>query len=69
MSGGVLAWLSDLHMAQVMPLPLTVFCFGEIQTGFTFLVPAHPDSRGQRAVKRVCVCIGTGQPALAGTSS
>ena len=46
---------SDLHMAQLMPLPLTVFCFSEIQIGFTFLVPAHPDSPGKRAVKRVCV--------------
>ena len=24
--------------------------------GFTFLVPAHLGSPGQRAVKRVCVC-------------
>ena len=28
----------------------------KIQTGFTFLVPAHPGSPGQRAVKHVCVC-------------
>jgi len=35
---------ADLHMAQLMPLPFTVSCFSEIQTGFTFLVPAHPDS-------------------------
>jgi len=47
----------DLHMAQLMPLPLTVSCFSEIQTGFTFLVPAYPGSPGQRAVKRVCVCV------------
>ena len=33
-----------LHMAQLMPLPLTVSCFSEIQIGFTFLVPAHPGS-------------------------
>ena len=46
---------SDLHMAQLMPLPLTVSSFSEIQTGFTFLVPAHPGSPGQRAVKRVYV--------------
>ena len=37
-------------------LPLTVSCFSKIQIGFTFLVPAHPGSPGQRAVKRVCVC-------------
>jgi len=40
-----------------MPLPLTVSCFSKIQIGFTFLVPAHPGSPGQRAVKRVCVCV------------
>jgi len=39
---------ADLRMAQVMPVPLTVFCFSKIQIGFTFLVPAHPDSPGQR---------------------
>ena len=33
-----------LHMAQLMPLPLTVCCFSKIQTGFAFLVPAHPGS-------------------------
>ena len=46
---------ADLHMAQLMPLPLTVSCFSKIEIGFTFLVPAHPGSPGQRAVKRVCV--------------
>ena len=25
--------------------------------GFTFLVLAHPGSPGQRAIKRVCVCV------------
>ena len=47
----------DLHMAQWIPLPLTVSCFSKIQIGFTFQVPAHPGSPGQRAVKRVCVCV------------
>jgi len=47
---------ADLHMAQLMPLPLTVSCFSKIQTGFTFLVPAHPGSPGKRAAKWVCVC-------------
>jgi len=27
---------ADLLMAQLMPLPLTVSCFSEIQIGFTF---------------------------------
>ena len=47
----------DLHMAQLMPLPLTVSCSSKVQIGFTFLVPAHPGSPGKRAVKRVCVCV------------
>ena len=46
---------ADLHTAQLLPLSLTVSCFSKIQIGFTFLVPAHPGSPGQRAVKRVCV--------------
>ena len=46
---------ADLHMAQLMPLSLTVSCFSIIQIGFIFLVPAHPGSPGKRAVKRVCV--------------
>ena len=45
LSGVVLAWLS---------------VWSEMQIGFAFLVPAHPGSPGQRAVKwvcvRVCVC-------------
>ena len=45
---------ADLHMAQLMPLPLSVSCFSKIQIGFTFLVPAR-----KRAVKRVCVCVCT----------
>ena len=47
---------ADLHMAQLMPLPLTVSCSSKIQIGFTFLVPADwvvPKT----AVKRVCVCV------------
>ena len=48
---------ADLHMAQLMPLPLTLSCFSKIQIGFVFLVPAHPGSLGKRAVKRVCVCV------------
>ena len=46
---------ADLHMAQLMSLPLTVSCFSKIQIGFTFLVLAHLGSPGQRAVKQVCV--------------
>jgi len=47
---------ADLHMAQLMPLPLIVSCFSKIQIRFTFLAPAHPGSPGQRAVKRARAC-------------
>jgi len=46
---------ADLHMSQLMPMPLTISCFSKIRIGFTFLVPAHPGSPGQRAVKRMYV--------------
>jgi len=58
LSGGLLVWLfvwsegADLHMAQLMLLPLTVSCFSKIQIGFTILVPADPGSAGKMAVKR-----------------
>ena len=48
---------ADLHTAQLMPMPLTVSCFSKIQIGFTFLVPAHSGSPGQRAIIRVCECV------------
>ena len=48
---------ADVHMAQLMQLPLNVSCFSKNQIGFTFLVPAHQGSPGKRAVKRACVCV------------
>ena len=39
------------------PADATVSCFSKIQIGFTFLVQAHLGSPGQRAIKRVCVCV------------
>ena len=51
---------ADLHMAQLMPLPLTVSCFSKIQIGFTFLyrltrvVPEKGPLNGC-----VCVCVCT----------
>ena len=49
---------ADLHMAQLMPLPLTVSCFSKIQIGFTFLVPAHLGSPGKGPLNGcVCVCV------------
>ena len=41
---------ADLHMAQLMPLPLTVSCSSKIQIGFTYLVPAYPGCPGKEAV-------------------
>ena len=46
----------DLRVAQLMPLSITVSCFSKIQIGFTFLVPAHLGSPGQKAVKWVSLC-------------
>ena len=44
---------SHFYLAEVS----TISCSSKIQIGFTFLVPAHPGSPGQRAVKRVYVCV------------
>jgi len=69
-SAGVVICLergADLHMAQLMPLPLTVSYFSKIQIGFTFLVPAHLGSPGKGLLNgcvcvcarpRACVCVG-----------
>ena len=48
---------ADLHIAQLMPLPLTGSCFGKNQIGFIIMVPAHPGRPGKGAVKCVCVCV------------
>jgi len=51
---------ADLHIAQLMPLTLTVSCFSKIQIGFTFLVPAHLGSPGKGPLNGcvyVCVCV------------
>jgi len=51
-----------MHTAQLMPLPLTVFCFSKIQIGFPFLVPAHQGSPYKEPLNGcvcVCVCVGT----------
>ena len=48
---------ADLHITQLIPLPVTVSGFSKIQIGFTFLVPADPVCPGKKAVKRVCVCV------------
>jgi len=38
---------ADLHTAQLMPLPLTVSCFSEIEAGLPFWY----------RLTRVCVCV------------
>jgi len=49
---------ADLHMAQLMPLPLTVSYFSKIQIGFSFLVPAYLGSPGKGLLNGcVCVCV------------
>jgi len=51
---------ADLHMAELMPLPLTVSCFSKIQIGFTFLVPADLGSPEKGPLNGyVCVCGST----------
>jgi len=49
--------VADLHMALLMPLPLTVYCFSKIQIGFIFLVPAHLGSLGKKGPLNGCVCV------------
>ena len=46
---------ADLHMAQLIPLPLPVSCISKSQIGFTFLVPAQLYSPRQRTTK--CECL------------
>jgi len=43
---------ADLHVAQVMPLPLTVSCFSKSQIGFT-LEPVVLE----KGLLNVCVCV------------
>ena len=51
-----------LHMAQLMPLPLTVSCFSKVQIGFTFwyrLTRVVPDKGPLNGCVCVCVFIDT----------
>ena len=47
---------ADLHMSQLLPLPLTVSCFSKIQIGFTFLVLAHLGSPEKGPSHQDCWC-------------
>jgi len=63
MSGGVLAWLSVWSEVQTCIWPSWCHCHSlslasvKSRLVFTFLAPAHPGSPGQRAIKRVSVCL------------
>ena len=57
LSIGVLEQGTDLHMAQLMPLPLTVSCFSKIQIGFTLLLPAHLGSPAKGPLNVYCVVV------------
>ena len=49
---------AHLHIAQLMPLPLTVSCFSKIQIGFTFLyrlTRVVPEKGPLNECVRVCV--------------
>jgi len=50
---------ANLHMAQLMLLPLTVSCFSKIQIGFTFwyrLTRVVPEKGPLNGCVCVCVC-------------
>jgi len=69
LSGGILAWLSawgaDLHIAQQMPLPLTISCSSKSRLVLTFLVlpfwylltRVDPDIFQTSSKTVVCVCV------------
>jgi len=51
---------ANLHMAQLMPLPLTVSCFSKSQIGFTFwyrLTGVVPEKGPLNVCVCVCVCV------------
>ena len=64
LSCGVLAWLPVCSEVQTCIWPSWCHCHSlslapvKSRLVFTFLVPAHPGSPGQGAVKRVCGCVG-----------
>ena len=63
LSGRVLAWLclergADLHIAQLMPLPLTASCFSKIKIGLMVLPFCYWLTRvvPDRGPLNACVC-------------
>ena len=66
LSGGMLVWLSDWSDVQTCIWPSWCHChslsLASVKSRlvcFTFLVPAHPGSTGQRAVKWVLLLLST----------
>ena len=59
LSGGVLAWLSVWSTVQTCKWPSWCHChsLSLASVKSRLVVPAHPGSPGQRAVKQVCVCV------------
>jgi len=56
---------ADLHMAQLMPLPLTVSCYSKIQIGLSVpfwyrLTQVVPDKGPLNGCVCVCECCSTG---------
>ena len=51
---------ADLHMVQLMPLPLTVSCFSKIQIGFTFFWYRLTWVVPEKGPLNRCVCVCTG---------
>jgi len=53
--------IQSIHPLHIGPADATathcLLLYSKIQIGFIFLVPAHPGSPVQRAVKRVYVCM------------
>ena len=65
LSGEVLTWFSVWNEVQTCIWPSWCYFHSLSPGGFSFLVPAHPGSPGQRAVKQVCVCLFLGTVGLA----
>jgi len=65
LSGGVLAWLSVWSEVQTCIWSSRFHCHSlslasvKSRLVFPFLVPAYLGSPGERAVKRVCVCVAS----------
>ena len=57
-----LEWVADLHMVQLMPVPLTVSCFSKIQIDFTFwyqLTRVIPDKGPLNRCVCLCICFSS----------